>query len=67
MIISSDFEKRNSRNNEKLLKDAVEAFLGALEKDFDMKPELNLEKKGYPPYLGFGYQVASKFLIEVLE
>jgi dsRNA-specific ribonuclease len=55
LIISSDFEKRNSRKNEKLLKDAVEAFLGAIEKDFDEKPDLNLSKKGYPPYLGFGY------------
>jgi dsRNA-specific ribonuclease len=50
LIISSDFEKRKSRTNTKLLKDVFEAFIGAMYLDFNKKPQLNLESKGYFPF-----------------
>lgn len=64
-------EKCNGRNNDKLLEDLFEAFIGALYLDAN-NINLNLDKNllrkfNFNKRSGFGYQICEKFLLNLIE
>lgn len=64
MVISkTQDDKRNARNDIKKLCDVFEAFIAAIYLDFNNKPDNYF--KNY--YSGAGYQIAEKFLINLIE
>jgi ribonuclease-3 len=68
IVMSKQIESNNGRQNNKILEDAFEAFIGAMFIDFNMrKLRANKEKRTELNITGIGFQVASSFIISVLE
>lgn len=64
IIISKQIENSDGRNNKNILEDTFEAFLGAIFLDFNNK---GINSKKISDLPGLGYQIASKFIISVVE
>lgn len=68
IIISKQIENNNGRNNKKNLEDIFESFLGAIYLDFnDYEFNKSMTKKYFLDHTGIGFQIVSKFIVNILE
>ncbi len=64
ILISKQIESNDGRNNSNILEDAFEAFIGAIFIDFNNK---TINSKKIENLIGLGYQIAAKWIINVVE
>ncbi len=64
ILISKQIENNDGRNNNNILEDAFESFIGAIFLDFNNK---SINSKKINNLLGLGYQIAAKWIINVIE
>ena len=62
IIISKQIEDNNGRDNYKILEDIFEAFICAIFMDFN-----NINNSEIPNISGIGFQIAEKWIINVIE
>jgi ribonuclease-3 len=64
ILISRQIENNDGRNNNNILEDTFEAFIGSIYLDFNNK---NINSKKMDNLVGLGFQCANKFIINVIE
>jgi ribonuclease-3 len=64
VLISKQIENNNGRNNPNILEDVFESLIGAIFIDFNNK---TINTKKIDRVVGLGYQIASKWIINVVE
>ena len=66
LIISKHVEdKSDGRNNDRILEDTFESFIGAMYLDFNKNTEIN--KLSIKTRTNLGYQICEKFLLNIME
>ena len=66
LIISKHVEEKcNGRNNNRILEDLFESFIGAMFRDINL--QASQEKTKYSLFSGPGYEICEKLIISILE
>jgi ribonuclease-3 len=64
ILLSKQIEENDGRNNKNILEDTFESFIAAVFTDFNDK---KIKSKNYGDVSGMGFQIAEKWIVNVIE